>query len=122
MIDAAQSLSPPALRRMFYGPSELRAGWRLCVFLAIVIALINASNFMVRRLLPGADSTTVFLVHEVMDFLIFIAASWIMGRIEGRSIADYGLPSRKMFRAQFWQGVVLGFASITALLAGMRAA
>jgi len=122
MIQAEQSLSSSTLHRVFYGPSELRAGWRLSIFLAIVIASISASNFVFRRLLHGVDDTTVFLVHEVMDFLIFLFASWIMGRIEGRSIADYGLPSRKMFRAQFWQGVVLGFASITALLAGMRAA
>jgi membrane protease YdiL (CAAX protease family) len=122
MIQTEQSLSPATLRRVFYGPSELRAGWRLCIFLAIVIALINASNFMVRRLLHSADQTSLFLAREAMDFLMFLLASWIMGRIEGRAIADYGLPSRKMFRAQFWQGVGLGFASITALLAGMRAA
>jgi membrane protease YdiL (CAAX protease family) len=122
MIETDESLRPSVLHRVFYGPSELRAGWRLCIFLAIVIALINASNFMVRRLLHGADDTSLFLAREVMDFLVFLFASWIMGRIEGRMIADYGLPSRKMFRAQFWQGVVLGFASITALLGGMRAA
>jgi len=40
--------------------------------------------------------------------------------MEGRTIADYGLPWRKMFRAQFWQGALLGFASITALLVFMR--
>jgi membrane protease YdiL (CAAX protease family) len=122
MIQTEQSLSRSVLRRVFYGPSELRAGWRLCIFLAIVIALINASNFMVRRLLHGADDTSLFLAREMMDFLMFLFASWVMGRIEGRTIADYGLPSQKMFRAQFWQGVLLGFASITALLVGMRAA
>ena len=63
----------------------------------------------------------MFLAGEVMDFLIFLFASWIMGRIEGRTIADYGLPWRKMFRMQFWQGALLGFASITGLLVVMRA-
>ena len=122
MIEAEQSLSPSVLHRVFYGSSELRAGWRLLIFLAIVIALINASNLMVRRLLHWADDTTVFLVREVMDFLIFLLASWIMGRIEGRTIADYGLPWRRMFRVQFWQGGLLGFASITSLLVAMRLA
>jgi membrane protease YdiL (CAAX protease family) len=120
MIEAEQSLSPSALHRALYGPSELRAGWRLFIFLAIVIALINASNPIVRGLLRGADDTILFLVREVMDFLIFLLASWIMGRIEGRTIADYGLPWRRMFRVQFWQGVLVGFASITGLLAAMR--
>jgi membrane protease YdiL (CAAX protease family) len=118
----AEQPGPAVAHRVFYGPSELRAGWRLLIFLAIVIAAINASNLMVRRLLHGADDTALFLVRELMDFLIFLAASWIMGRIEGRTIGDYGLPWRKMFRAQFWQGVLLGFASITGLLVAMRAA
>src|SRR2546422_2146586 len=60
MSEAEQSLSPSVLRRVFYGPSELRAGWRLLIFLAIVIALINVSNLMVRRVLHGADNTTFF--------------------------------------------------------------
>jgi membrane protease YdiL (CAAX protease family) len=120
MIEAEQSLSPSVFHRAFYGPSELRAGWRLFIFLAIVIALIDANNLMVRRLLHGADYSTLFVVREVTDFLIFLLASWIMGRIEGRTLADYGLPWRRMFRVQFWQGVLLGFASITSLLIAMR--
>jgi membrane protease YdiL (CAAX protease family) len=106
---------------LLYNRSELRAGWRLLIFLSIVIALINASNTGTKWLLRGADDATSFLVREVMDFLIFLFASWIMGRLEGRTIGDYGLPWRKMFRVQFWQGAVLGFASITALLIAMRA-
>ena len=121
MTDGLQSLSPTVSRRVFYNGPELRAGWRLFIFLAIVIGLIQASNLMVRQLLHGADDATVFLVREVMDFLVFLLASWIMGRTESRTIADYGLPWRRMFRVQFWQGVLLGFASISGLLVAMRA-
>ena len=122
MVEAKQSDSPSALRRVFFGPSELRAGWRLCIFLSIVIALINATNLIFGWLLHGADQTTLFLVFQVINFLIFLFASWVMGRIEGRTIADYGLPWRKMFRVQFWQGVLLGLATITGLLVAMRVA
>jgi uncharacterized protein len=108
------------LRRVFYGSSELRAGWRLLIFLIMVTAMLAAANLMQRRLLPSADDVTQFLVREVMDFLTFLFASGIMGRLEGRTMADYGLPARQMFRVQFWQGALLGFASITALLASMR--
>ena len=120
MIEAEPPLGPSVFHRVFYGPSELRAGWRLFIFLAIVIAVINARNLTVRRLLHGADDTTLFFVREVTDFLIFLLASWIMGNIEGRTIADYGLPRRRMFRVQFWQGALLGFAAITGLLVAMR--
>jgi hypothetical protein len=53
MIEAVQSHKPSALRRVFYGPSELRAGWRLLIFLAIVVTFINASNMVVGQTLPG---------------------------------------------------------------------
>ncbi len=122
MIESAESSSPTALRRVFFGSRELRAGWRLLIFVAAVTGLIGVENWVVRRFLPGADSTTLFLIREVADFLIIVLVSWVMGRMEGRTIADYGLPWRKMFRAQFWQGVVIGFAGITALLVAMRLA
>jgi uncharacterized protein len=122
MIDAKESISPSAFRRVFYNRSEPRAGWRLLIFVAIVVALGYATNQMLRRLLRGAGSDVSFLAFELMDFLIFVFASWIMGLIEDRTIADYGLPWRKMFRLQFWQGVLVGFASITALLVSMRVA
>jgi uncharacterized protein len=113
--------TPSASLHLFYHRSELRAIWRLLIFLSIVVMLIYASNLTVRRLLPGADNTTLFLVREVMDLLVFLCASWIMGRVEGRTIGQYGLPRRRMFGPHFWQGALLGFASITCLLAVMRA-
>jgi len=122
MIDAKESSSPSVLRHLFHNETELRAGWRLFIFLVIVICLINANNVMTRHLLHHADDTTLFLVREVMDFLIFLFSSWIMGRIESRTIADYGLPWRLMFGIRFWQGFLSGFASITALLVAMRVA
>jgi uncharacterized protein len=120
MTEAVEISKPGRVRWIFYGRAELRAGWRLLIFLAIVIALINASKFAVHQLLHGADEVTNFLVGELMDFLIFLFASRIMGRIEGRTIGDYGLPWRKMFRLQFWQGALIGFAAISGLLVVMR--
>ena len=122
MTQSVQSPRLTVLRRVFFGPRELRAGWRLLIFLAIVVTLINASNFIVRRLLGGTDQDTLFLVREIMDFLIVVLTSWIMGRFECRTLADYGLPWRKMFHSQFWQGALLGFGAITGLLAAMRVA
>jgi membrane protease YdiL (CAAX protease family) len=121
MLEADAPRNPTLFRRVFYSPVELRVGWRLLVFLMTVITLISASNALVHRLLSAADNTILFLVREVMDFLIFLFASWIMGRIEGRTIAVYGLPWQGIFRVQFWRGLAVGFTAITALLVAMRA-
>jgi membrane protease YdiL (CAAX protease family) len=122
MIEAVQSPRPSAIRRVVYNSSELRAGWRLLIFLAIVVTLTEANRLVIGRLLYGAGDTASFLVFELADFLIFLFASRIMGLIEGRTIADYGLPWRRMFRIRFWQGVLIGFASLTCLLIAMRTA
>jgi len=120
MPDSTEPSRTSVLRRVFYGPSELRAGWRLAIFIAIVYALIRAGSLAFGRLLHGADRDTLFVVFEIYDFVVFLFASWIMGRIEKRTIADYGLPGRTMFRSQFWQGALIGFTAITGLLAVMR--
>lgn len=109
------------IRRIFYGRSELRSGWRLLIFLIIVVALLKADNLAIRALLHGADDATFFLVREVSEFLIFLFASWTMGRIEHRSIAEYGLPWRKAFGVEFWEGVAVGLILITMLILSLRA-
>jgi len=102
-----------ARRALFNGP-ELRPGWRLGLFVSLVAALSEARLVLVRRLLVGADRAVTYLVGGVLKFLILILCSWIIGRIEHRTLADFGLPWRRMFRARFWQGALLGIGLIGA--------
>lgn len=104
--------------QLFIGSGGIRAGWRLAIFLAIIIALIAGAIFIARTSRHIASP----LENEVVPFLIVLFASWVMSRIEHRRIADYGLPLRRAFRSQFWQGIVIGFVAITVLLASMRLA
>jgi hypothetical protein len=46
----------------------------------------------------------------------------VMGRFEGRSIGDFGLPVRQAFGKLFWEGAVWGLAAITLLLVALRIA
>ena len=49
--------APPAdstTRRVFIGPNGLRAGWRLLIFMAIVVAMSNVSRIILRRFFPDA--------------------------------------------------------------------
>jgi uncharacterized protein len=122
MVEPAPSQGTSGLRRLFYGPSELRAGWRLLIFLAIVVSLTSIANQALDRLFRGAGEATRFLVLEVEDITIILFASWIMGRIERRTVGDYGLPWQRTFRREFWQGAGLGLAFITVLILALRAA
>ena len=112
----------------FIGPNGIRAGWRLTIFVIIIIvlgagltvaasALTGGPSELPPSLTPGST-----MLNEGLLFFVVLFASWVMSRMERRRIADYGLPLAGAFRGQFWQGVAIGFTSITALLGAMRLA
>ena len=70
----------------------------------------------------GISNDADFVLFELGSFLGFLLASWIMAKLEGRSVADYGLPARRTLRGEFWKGAAMGFGSLTVLLVVMRAA
>ncbi len=124
---APEPPAAPARSRIFYGPHGLRAGWRLLIFLAILAALFSSTalalRFVAHRAGPGTGITPgAALLGEGIPFLFVLIASWIMARLERRTIADYGLPRLQAFGTRTWQGAVIGFGSISALLGAMRIA
>lgn len=127
--DAPPPLSPDSkstTNEIFFGPNGLRAGWRLLIFAAIIAAFLTALHYGGKLLSHGQRpqrgfSMTGIIVGEAIVFLLFLIASWIMAKIEGRTIGDYGLPGRKAFQKEFWQGAIIGFVAMTILLATLRA-
>jgi membrane protease YdiL (CAAX protease family) len=106
------------------GPNGLRAGWRLLIFAAVLFALGYGANQIAGALLHGRELDTrspfVGICYFGVASVLLLLASAIMARIEGRTVADYGLPWRRMFCGQFWQGCAIGFVSLVALLASLR--
>lgn len=121
MAQSVQSGTPHNLQRLFYGRTELRAGWRLLIFFAILSVLFALKGLIDQRMVRVMDKDTWFLVAEVLVFLIFLLASSIMAKIEARTVADYGLPGSRAFRGEFWQGLVAGCVSLTVLLLALCA-
>ncbi|MGB6821471.1 MAG: hypothetical protein WBE21_05300, partial [Candidatus Acidiferrales bacterium] len=114
------------MNEIFFGPNGLRAGWRLLIFAAIIAAFLTAVHYGGKLLSHGQPpqrefSMTSIIVGEAVVFLLFLFASWIMTKIEDRTIGDYGLPGRKAFQKEFWQGVIIGFVAMTILLGSLRA-
>jgi membrane protease YdiL (CAAX protease family) len=50
-----------------------------------------------------------FLFDDGLSFVVAFGAACIMGRIERRRMADYGLPLQGAFGPLFWEGLVWGF-------------
>ena len=97
-----------AVRGVFMGPNGLRAGWRLLIFFAILVPLAIGAGRIIDLLLNKrqADMYTPLGGLAVMGTLVIalLLASNIMARIGRRRIADFGLPWRRAFCRQFWQG------------------
>jgi membrane protease YdiL (CAAX protease family) len=113
--------------RVFYGRYELRAGWRLLIFFAILSVLFSIAAMFLRllghpRTPSNALDPQITLFAEGLPLLLVLIGTWAMAKLEGRSFAGYGLPGRGAFRARFWLGAVVGFAAISALLGAMRLA
>ena len=90
------------------------------IFAAILLPLVSARRTFLRDALGGLDEVTFYVVNKSAAFLTFLFASGVMARIERRSIAEYGLPWRRMFRSRFWSGSVIGFASVSVVLIVLR--
>ncbi len=103
---------------LFYNPSGLRPGWRLALYLAMVallVAFVLAGSRSRPQPAAAFDPFTIAF-GELILFLIAFLPSLVMMRIEDRTLAAYGLPLRRAFRAKFWIGALWGFASLSALL------
>jgi len=118
---------PPDAGNVFLGPNGLRAGWRLLIFLAIFIGLLSSAGFALSRIPAvrafqrtqpkGMLTPAGEISSEGLVVVILLISTFIMTKIEKRSFADYGLPPHEAFGKRFWQGVPLGLAMLSLLMA-----
>jgi membrane protease YdiL (CAAX protease family) len=110
--------------RLFKGPLGLRAGWRLLIFIAILLPLgygaSRVTGLLYRALQADFYSPGGGAILGGSFVLALLLATSIMGRIERRGLAGYGLPLRRAFCLQFWQGAAISFLSLTVLMLTLR--
>ena len=123
---------PKTLRDVFYNSHGLRAGWRLAIFLLMVFGTAALVRFIVRlggptSPAPGSRASSPYMtpigngIAELVLFLVIFLFSWIMSKIEHRSVGEYGLPLRNKAFSKFITGYVFwGFLPLTVLLVIMR--
>src|ERR1700683_3433192 len=110
MSDASEAMSTPPMPHygILKGPNGLRAGWRLLIFVAILVLLgygmSSSVDALTRRM--HADFSTPLANVLLLDLFLLplMIATWIMGRIERRTFADYGLPLGRAFCGPFLRG------------------
>jgi uncharacterized protein len=103
----------------FIGKNGLRAGWRLLIYVLIVVVAVLGINALVRLIFHPQHvglNGWVLLWEELSEFVLVFGAAWIMSRIEHRSVGTYGLPGREMFASKFWLGFLFGLLEISVLI------
>jgi membrane protease YdiL (CAAX protease family) len=117
------------LHTVFFNQRGLRAGWRLLIFTAMVCLVLFGLMYLQnlgRQASPAAHRSQLALpiFQGIFLFAIFglvLLISWVMSRIEHRSVGAYGLPlahSRAIQRLA--SGLLLGFVMLLGTLGVLR--
>jgi len=118
------SAQPSVVHKIFIGKDGLRAGWSLLVFITLLAAVFIAANFVIHKVHPHNPSAAknmseislkVAFINESIPLAVVILVTWIMSKIERRSISDYGFGgSRKV--ARFFAGLAWGVVCLSLLV------
>jgi membrane protease YdiL (CAAX protease family) len=118
------SSPPPSPTSLFHNEHGLRAGWRLLVYVLLVlgggvIVMLGLRLFLTPK--RGAPTAMILLSQEVVGFALVYGAALVMSRLERRSVGAYGLPMSAALGSKFWLGFLFGLLEVS-LLIGLIAA
>ena len=118
------SSPPPNPTSLFHNEHGLRAGWRLLVYLFLVlgggaIVMLGLRLFLTPK--RGVPMAMILLSQEVVGFALVYGAALVMSRVERRSAGAYGLPMSAALGSKFWLGFLFGLLEVS-LLIGLIAA
>src|SRR2546421_6054168 len=115
---------------IFFNQTGLRSGWRVLIFGVMTFILELMVGSIVSLLAPGVLRASPMgyippfglLLVRLLQFLSVVLATWIMGRIEGRALGEYGLPLKNSpVVSRFVDGYLFwGFLPLSLLLLIMR--
>lgn len=110
-------------RWIFVGPHGIRAGWSMLIFAAIIVGLAFAINeafahFMRHHPHPrpgGPLPPSLGMIGEGLQVLLVLAATFVMSRIEHKSVLAYGYQGQAR-AVRFLSGLVWGFIALSVLV------
>ncbi len=119
LTEASSSSVMKLLARIFVGKTGIRAGWSALLFIAIylildAIATTVLSHFVVLEP-KGPLPPLLVLLQESCGVLVVLLATWVMARIEKRSLASFGYAGgNKLIRLA--SGMVWGLLVLSGLI------
>jgi membrane protease YdiL (CAAX protease family) len=106
---------------MDWGPVVLRVFLFVVLLVGFTVTLGTLTG-LARLVTPSADFTKSLFFSECTKAVGTLLAAWIMSRLEGRKLGEYGLPWRSGQGKFFLQGAVFGIAEVAGIIGVLAAA
>jgi uncharacterized protein len=114
------SVGPGFMESMAAGPVVLR----LLLFIVLMVgfsATLSTLAALGGLITSSADLTKSLFYSELTKAVGTLLAAWVMSRLEGRRLGEYGLPWRGGQGKLFLQGAAFGLAEIAAIIGVLAA-
>src|SRR6202051_3824123 len=115
----ASNNSSHGLSKIFLNGQGLRAGWRLLLYIVIMVVFFLGLKMLLMqfyRSAPGKFSFEGLLYSEMIGFISVFGAAVVMSFLEHGPVGSYGFPVHQAFGKFFWQGCLLGFGEISTVI------
>jgi len=113
-----------SLRPVFLNGNEIRFGWKAALFVGLNVGLKMATQPVLGSLIALSQSEPnppqPALFRETWAVLIVFIATWVMARLERRSVFSYGFEGGEKF-LRFASGVACGCLGLSLLIGVMWA-
>jgi CAAX protease family protein len=111
--------APRGWRAVFFGPRRLRAGWRLLILIAVfqlvgltIMPLIRVTGLEVESQWTPRSLT----LQELLFLYPVLVGTLVIGWIDRRGAAAFGLPLRQALGRRFWEGTMWGLLAVGLLV------
>lgn len=110
------------LRRVFYGPDGLRAGWSLLLWIVTVMLLGRALSAALNHAFPPAVRKShptpewFTLSTSAVGFLVVGIAGFVVSLVEKRPFGSYGIGRLRGRAGDFGWGLLSGFGMLSVLI------
>ena len=91
LISTIEKPPPGPVRRIFFNPPSC-AGWRLVIYLAVMLAVGLGIGVVIHFVRGGRTPQSLPIFDELIAASIIFLTTAVMAIIEKRELADYGLP------------------------------
>jgi uncharacterized protein len=111
--------------KIFIGSRGIRSGWRLAIFLVMIVVSLSLVMTAIFRSIPAAAriygqgflSPSLEYLVEIPTSVCLLACALVMARIEKRSLNDYGLARARGAGKHFLWGLLWGLCAFSTVIA-----